>query len=417
MTDHWTAAWSASAQGPFPHGRETAQPDLSTIFPEPGFGARDQSFRMIVRPDVWGSQARIRLSNAHGSKPVTFDNIHIGMQAMSSAILTGTNRQITFDGADNVTIEAGASATSDAVDLDFITDPNDPLLTGKALAVSFRVAGDSGPMTYHAKASQTSYLSEPGAEDVCASEEETAFPYSTTSWFFFDALDMNMVAPTKVIVAFGDSISDGSGSTINGFDRWPDVVARRLHAKFGNSVSLVNQGIGGNQVLGPPDDTPPADSLGGISALKRLERDVVSMAGVSTVIWLEGINDFGFTDVSAEEVIKGVQQGVAQMRKAIPGVRIIGATLTTALNATTGGHGKESVDSRRRTFNEFVRTTDIYDGIIDFDAATYDDATGELRLEMVPNSCIGGPGDKLHPNRVGYQAMAAAVDIDMLIGE
>ena len=417
MADHWAVAWSASAQGPYPYGRETAQPDLSGLFPEPEFSAQDQSFRMMVRPDIWGTQARIRLSNAHGSKSVTFTNIHIGLQAMSSAVLAGTNRPITFSGADCITIKAGHWAVSDPVDLDFIAHLNDPLLTGKSLAVSFHVTGDTAPMTYHAKALQTSYLSERGSKPVSHSEDETAFPYSTTSWFFLDALDMNMAAPTKVIVAFGDSISDGSGSTINGFDRWPEVVARRLHAKFGNSVSLVNQGIGGNQVLGPPDDTPSADRLGGISALKRLERDVVSMAGVSTVIWLEGINDFGFTDVSADEVIAGVQQGVAQMRKAIPGVRIIGATLTTALNATTGGHGKESVDTRRRIFNEFLRTTDIYDGIIDFDTATYDDATGELRPEMVPNSCIGGPGDKLHPNRIGYQAMAAAVDIDMLVGE
>ena len=331
--------------------------------------------------------------------------------------MPATNRKITFDGKDNVTIPEGDWCVSDPVDLDFINDPSEPLLIDKSLAVSFHVAEETGPMTYHAKASQSSYLSTKGAVGVCSSEDEAAFPYATTSWFFLDALEINMAAPTKVIVAFGDSISDGSGSTINGYDRWPDVVARRLHAKFGNTVSMVNQGIGGNQVIGPPENTPQADNLGGISALSRLDRDVVSLSGVSTVIWLEGINDFGFTDVAAEPVIEGVRQGVARMRDTIPGVRIIGATLTTALNATTGGHGRESVDARRRIFNEFVRTTDIYDGIIDFDAATYDDATGELRPEMVPNSCIGGPGDKLHPNRVGYQAMAAAVDIDMLVGD
>jgi len=417
MTEHWAAAWSASAQGPFPHGRDTAQPDLSTLFPEPEYSANNQSFRMIIRPDIWGNQIRIRLSNAHGSKPVTFKDIYVGMQSMSSAILPGTNRQIQFGDSDNVTIEAGQWAVSDPVTLDFVTNPNDPLLTGRTIAVSFHVSGNSGPMTYHAKALQTSYLSKPGASEVCSSKEETGFPYSTTSWFFLDAVDMNMIAATKVIVAFGDSISDGSGSTINGYDRWPDVVARRLHAKFGNSVSLVNQGIGGNQVLGPPDNTPPANRIGGISALKRLERDVVSTTGVSTVIWLEGINDFGFTEVSEEEVIEGIKQGVAAIREAIPGIRIIGATITTALNATTGGHGKMSVDTRRRAFNNFVRTTNIYDGVIDFDAATFDEATGEIKPEMVPNTCIGGPGDKLHPNRIGYQSMAEAVDINMLVEE
>jgi len=417
MTEHWAAAWSASAQGPYPYGRETAQPDLSTLFSEPEYSATDQSFRMIIRPDIWGRQLRIRLSNAHGSKPITFNEIYVGMQSMSSAILPGTNRQIQFGNSETVTIEAGQWSVSDPVTLDFITNPNDPLLTGRTIAVSFHVSGNTGPMTYHAKALQTSYLSEPNAKDVCSAQEEAGFPFSTTSWFFLDAVDMNMTAPTKVIVAFGDSISDGSGSTINGYDRWPDVISRKLHAKYGNSVSLVNQGIGGNQILGPPEDTPAAERIGGISALKRLDRDVVSVTGVSTVIWLEGINDFGFTGVSEEKVIEGIKSGVTSMRKSIPGVRIIGATLTPALNATTGGHGKKSVDIRRRAFNNFIRTTNIFDGIIDFDAATISEATGELKPEMVPNSCIGGPGDKLHPNRIGYQSMAAAVNLNILVEE
>ena len=96
MTDHWTAAWSASAQGPFPHGRETAQPELGGIFMPPEHGAYNQSFRLMVRPDVWGHEARIRLSNAHGDRPVTFDGTHLGMQAMSSALLPGTNRAVMF---------------------------------------------------------------------------------------------------------------------------------------------------------------------------------------------------------------------------------------------------------------------------------------------------------------------------------
>ena len=122
MVDHWAAAWSASAQGPYPHGRETAQPDLSALFPEPGFAAHDQSFRMIVRPDIWGTQARIRLSNAHGSKPVTFSNLHMGLQMMSSALLPGTNQPIKFGDADDITIVPGTWAVSDPINLDFLTD-------------------------------------------------------------------------------------------------------------------------------------------------------------------------------------------------------------------------------------------------------------------------------------------------------
>lgn len=417
MTEFWTAAWTASAQGPFPHGRETAQPDLTAVFPDPETGAHNQSFRMIVRPDVWGREARIRLSNAHGDRPVAFDGIHLGMQAMSSAILPGTNRALTVDGRDSVTIEPGAHKLSDPVALDFLTDPNDPLLTGRTLAVSFHIAGHSGPLTYHAKALQTSYLSERGGGSLGHLEGEFPFPFATTSWFFLDAVDMNRETETRVVVAFGDSISDGSGSTINGHDRWPDVLSRRLHARYGNSVSVVNQGIGGNQILGPSEGTPPADRLGGISALSRLERDVISLAGVSTVIWLEGINDLGHAGATADAIIGGLTEGVARLRAALPGVRIIVGTLTPALNATTGGHGTAEVDAYRRAYNDFIRNSDLFDGVIDFDAVTIDPATGELLPDMRPGSSIGGDGDKLHPNRIGYQAMGAAVDLDMVFGD
>lgn len=417
MPSFWAAAWSASAQGPFPHGRETAQPDLSPVIPDPEKGASDQSFRMIVRPDIWGTEARIRLSNAHGSRPITFNDAHVGLHVMAGAVLAGTNRPVRFGGAASITVEAGAHALSDPVRLDFITNPDDPMMTGRTLAVSFHVTGESGPMTYHAKALQTSYLSDRNAGSRGHDEGETSFPTPTTSWFFLDALDMTIDAKPHVIVAFGDSISDGSGSTINGHDRWPDVLSRRLHAKFGNKVSLVNQGIGGNQILGPPEGTPPAERLGGISALARLERDVVAMTGVTTVIWLEGINDLGHANATADQISDGVRQGVARLRESIPGVRIIMGTLTTALNATTGGHGSAEVDKHRRAFNDFVRSSDLFDGFIDFDAVTLDGTTGEMRPEMCPGSSIGGPGDRLHPNRIGYQAMAGTVDLGMIVGE
>lgn len=413
---YWTAAWSASAQGPYPYGRETAQPDLTSVFPNPLQGAYDQSFRMIVRPDIWGSETRIRFSNFHGSNSVTFDDVFIGLQDMSSAVLRGTNQPVTFSNEKVVKIPGGEHFLSDPIHLGFLSGYNNSVLSSKSLAVSFHVCGETGPMTYHAKALQTSYLSAPGTGSLGSSERESSFPYSTTSWFFVDAIDMKMPVKTRVVVAFGDSISDGSGSTINGFDRWPDVLSRRLHEKYGNSVSLINQGIGGNQVLGPNKSTPLGERLGGVSALSRLERDVISMSGITTVIWLEGINDFGHAKANSEEVIKGISQGITRLREGIPGIRIVLGTLTPALNATTGGHGTKAVDVNRRAFNEFVRSTSLVDGFIDFDAVTVDPSSGELRSEMRPGSSIGGLGDGLHPNRLGYQAMAAAVSLDTIIG-
>jgi len=412
---HWIASWTAAAHGPYPVGNPVAQPELTLAFPDAARGACDQSFRMIVRPDVWGSQARIRLSNAFGTKPVTFDGVFVGLQLSGSAVLEGTNRPLTFGGNRMLTLAPGRDAMSDAVTLPFVKSIDDPLLCGRRLAVSFHVHGESGPMTWHAKALTTSYLSACGAGSHGSDESEFAFPISTTSWYFLDALDMLAPEATQVIVAFGDSITDGTGSTLNGDDRWPDVLARRLHATAGNRFAVVNAGIGGNRVISPADyATNPIN--GGPPAVDRLERDVLTLSGVSTVIWLEGINDFGATNATAKEVSDGVREAVLRMRERVPGLRIFMATVPSALNSTPT-HGTAEVDARRNEYNNFIRTSGIFDGVIDFDAVALDPATGGMRAEYQPNSTIGGPGDKLHPNRAGYAAMGNAIDLTMIVGK
>ena len=330
---HWVAAWAASAQGPYPVGNPTAQPEQKFTFPDPARGASDQSFRLIVRPDIWGKQARIRLSNAFGAQPVTFDGAYIALQTSGAAVLAGTSRPVTFAGKPSVTVAPGKDVVSDAVSLPFVKNPADPMLIGRRLAVSFHVVGESGPMTWHAKALTTSYVTPPGAGAHGGDVSETPFPLSTASWYFLDEVEMTAPPATRVIVAFGDSITDGTASTLNGDDRWPGVFARRLHAATGNRYSVVNEGIGGNEVVGPPDYAAKP-TPGGPSALERLERDVISLPGVSIVIWLEGINDFGARLASAQAVSDGVREGVKRLREGIPGVRIYMATLTGALNST-----------------------------------------------------------------------------------
>ena len=412
---HWVAAWTASAQGPYPVGNPTAQPELKFAFPDAARGAVDQSFRLIVRPDIWGQQARIRLSNAFGTQPVTFDGVFVGLQNSGSAVLRGTRRPVTFAGKEVITIPPGKDVLSDAVSLPFVKNPADPMLTGRRLAVSFHVVGESGPMTWHAKALTTSYISAPSAGSQGGDDGESAFPMSTASWYFLDEVQMTAPPTTRVIVAFGDSITDGTASTLNGDDRWPDVFARRLHAAVGNRYAVVNEGIGGNEVVGPPDYAAKP-TPGGPSALERLQRDVISLPGVSTVIWLEGINDFGARSATAQAVSDGVREGVKRLRAAIPGVRIYMATLTGALNSTPT-HGTAEVEAKRQEYNQFIRNAGIFDGVIDFDVVTLDPATGELKAAYQPNSTIGGPGDKLHPNRAGYAAMGRAVDIPMITGK
>lgn len=411
---HWVVSWSASLQGPYPVGNASAQPDMQMAFPRPLRGAHDQSFRLIVRPTLWGRQARIRLSNALGLQAATFADVHVGLHQASSALVAGTNRGVRFGGAQSVSVAPGESVWSDPIDLDFVDDPDAQAWAGRKLAVSFYVAGWSGPMSWHAKALQTSYLSHPRSVSHAHSEQETGFALSVNSWFFLDALDMRMPEDAYAVVAFGDSITDGSLSTLNGDDRWPDVLARRLRSCHGNRIAVVNAGIGGNQVVGPKAYSPRQPFPGGPSALMRLERDVLSLSGVRAVVWLEGINDFSTNgNASMEAVRDGLVEGVRRMRDRLPGVRVVGATLVSALNAAQAHHGFREEDDKRRALNDFIRHSGTFDGVVDFDAVVTDPATGEMRTAFVHNTTVGGPGDKLHPNRLGYLAMGMAFDLGM----
>jgi lysophospholipase L1-like esterase len=413
--DKWVTTWAASVQGPYPVGNPSAQPVQKFAFPTPEAGARDQTFRLIVMPELWGSRARLRFSNALGTKPVTFDGVYAGLQLGSATLVPGTNRPVSFGGKPSVTVEPGKDVWSDPVALPFVKDVK--VLAGRKLAVSFHVAGETGPMTWHAKALQTSYVTAPGAGAKGQQEDESAFPFSTASWFFLDAVDMMAPAATQVIVAFGDSITDGTASTMNGDDRWPNVLSRRL-AAAGHRAAVINAGIGGNQVVGPAEYSPQKPFPGGPSSAMRIERDVLSLSGVTAMIWLEGTNDFSRNgNATAQTVQDRMKEVVAKVRAKIPGIRIYGATAVTALNSTSAAHGFAEQNDKRKALNEFIRTSGTFDGVIDFDKATFDAATGELKAEMVPESTTGGPGDKLHPNRAGYLAMGNSIDLDMVMGK
>ena len=413
--EKWVTTWAASVQGPYPVGNPSAQPVLKFAFPVPESGARDQTFRLIVQPEIWSQKARLRFSNAFGTRPISFDGVYVGLQQASATLFPGSNRQVMFGGRASVTIPPGESVWSDLVTLGFTGDQK--TLTGRKLAVSFHVAGDSGPMTWHAKALQTSYLSAPGSGSNGQAEDERPFPYSTASWYFLDAVDMMAPADTRVIVCFGDSITDGTASTMNGDDRWPNVLSRRLRAAGYRGVVL-NAGIGGNQVAGPSDYSPQKPFPGGPSAGARIDRDVLSLSGVSSVIWLEGINDFSKNgNASAETVQTRMKEIVSRMRSRQPGIKVFGATVVTALGATSAAHGFPEQDEKRQALNQFIRTSGVFDGVVDFDSVTIDPATGGLKPEFVPDSTTGGPGDKLHPNRAGYLAMGNAIDLDMVMGK
>jgi lysophospholipase L1-like esterase len=201
---------------------------------------------------------------------------------------------------------------------------------------------------------------------------------------------------------------------MNGDDRWPNVLSRRLKAIHGNKVAVVNGGIGGNQIAGPAEYGPGKPFPGGPASGQRLDRDVLTLSGISSLIWLEGINDFSKNgNAESDKVIAAMKDGVARLRAKWPQIRIIGATVTTALGSSSAAHGFAEQDAKRKALNDFIRTSGTFDGVIDFDKATLDPQSGGLRAEFVPDSTTGGAGDKLHPNRTGYLAMGQAIDLDL----
>jgi len=405
----WVASWTASPQGPYPAGWPAAQPDLSFALPHGDTdGAADQTFRLIVKPDVWSKMIRLRFSNTFGSRPVTLGAVTVGLQSSGGNLLAGKAQAVLFGGKPTVVIPVGQELYSDEVALDI--DPADRLLEGRNLAVSFFVKGASGPLTWHCDAFYTSYLTAPGSGDHTQDKDDSAFPFTTTSWFLLDAVEMQAEAGTAVVCAFGDSITEGVNSTLNGADSWPDALSRRLHAAYGNKIVVVKEAISGNTVTSCPRNG--GTSVNGPSAGDRLDRDVLGVAGLRYVVWLEGINDLGACLVSGDDVIKGFKDVVGRLHA--KKIKVIGATVVSSFGSPIASYGFPKIDTERKKVNDFIRAGGLFDAVADFDAATLDPATGAMKASMQPNQTTGGPGELLHPNRVGYQAMAETIDLKLL---
>jgi lysophospholipase L1-like esterase len=419
----WVASWATSSATfftyvppvpPAPPGPPTnfapanIQPDLAYPFPmATTLGATFQTIRSIVKPDLWSNRIRIRFSNVFGSQPVTFDSVTVGLQEYSANVVNGTMTRVTFGGHHRVTIPVGQEVWSDGVRLSWVDGADDRGVQGRNLAVSYSVEGNSGPMTYHSGANQTSFITPPGSGDHTRDLDVFAYEFTTTSWFFINAVDVMADEDTVVICAFGDSITDGTHSTLNINDRWMNTLSRRLHDQYGNKISIVNEAIGGNRVVNPVVPNAAA----GPAAVDRLDRDVLGLSGLTHVIWLEGINDVG-AGHPTDAIIGGYQDVVTRLHAR--GIDVYAGTLTSALGISgiDAGDNGPGHDVSRRVLNDYIRTSGLFDGIEDFDAATLDPATGNMQEVFLPNSQFTQlPWDYLHPNHAGYLAMGMVVDI------
>jgi lysophospholipase L1-like esterase len=396
-TKHWVTVWSASAQGAYPIGSTIAQPDLSAAIADAGLGLVNQSFRMLLKPGLWSTRLRLRLSNRFGNRPLQLRGMSLGLHLGGGALVPGTR----IEWPDQC-VAAGQSAWTPAIAWTAL--PETPqLLLGRSLAFSAWVDGASGPITWHAKAMATSYLASPEDRRAAGSDSELGFPHTTTSTFFFDALDAWLPTSVYTLVGLGDSLTDGTATTLNGHDRWTDVLQRELWATGRQDIAVINAGIGGNQVCGPGPEARPW--RGGPAAIERLEADVLTLSGVRSVLWLEGINDFSDNgQAQATTVIEATANAVQRLRA--QGVRVIGATVPSALGSTRPGHGSALQDAQRRAFNAEVRRGVLFDDFVDLDHALTDPATGALKATFNGDSTLGDRGDGIHPNRAGHAAMA-----------
>jgi lysophospholipase L1-like esterase len=347
---------------------------------------------MIVRTSIGGRRLRVNLSNAFGADPLAVGAAHIAIRAEDSEIVAGSDRALSFNGKPGCTVGPGMVILSDPVDLN-VAPVGD-------LAVSLYFPGQTGPPTSHTIGLHTTYIKEGDVTGQAAMPDAV----TTQSYYWLEGIDVSAPAAASLIVALGDSITDGHRSTPDTNHSWPALLAARLAAqKATANIAVVNMGIGGNRVL---------RDVTGASALARFDRDVLSQPGVKWVMVLEGINDIGHGTltpaemVTADELISGHKQIIE--RAHTHGIKAVGCTLTPFEGAY---YARENGEAVREALNTWIRTSGAYDAVVDFDAATRDPNN--------PKRLLPGfdPGDHLHPNDAGYQAMANAVDLSIFGGK
>jgi lysophospholipase L1-like esterase len=321
--------------------------------------------------------------------PLEIGAAHVGVHKGGGEIVEGTDRTLTFGGSAKFTIQPGVVVISDPVGLE--------VPPGSDLAVSIYLPRDTGAPTSHAVALHTAYIAKGNVAG------ERSMPGATTmfAYAWLAAIDVAAARDAFAIVALGDSITDGYATARDADKAWPALLAKRLLAnRATQNIAVVNQGISGNQVL--------RDGAG-ISALARLDRDVLSRPGVQWVILLEGINDInirgrsdGPTALTSDELIWGYRQIIERCHA--HGIKVIGATVMPEEGVPTASERGEQI---RQTVNQWIRTKGNFDAVVDFDSVVRDPARPiRIRQEF-------DPGDHIHPNDAGNQAMADAFDITL----
>lgn len=381
----WVVSWAASPVTP--------SAAFGSFPATPAF--HNQTLRQFLRLSAAGRALRVRFTNAYGEAPLPIGAARVAILDADGRERPGSSRPVLFGGRASVSIPRGAAFLSDTVQL--------PVEPGAKIAVALYLPGDTGPCTCHPVGNDRLEISAPG--DFSAAPFQPAATGETRA--FLAAVEVDAPAAARTVAVLGDSISDGVGATAGADRRWPDLLARRLGGRWG----VANEGISGNRVL--------RDGAG-VNALARLDRDVLALPGVDTLIVLEGVNDLGLSfghltgplaavihqtaqdRVSADDLIQAYRQIIA--RAHARNIRVIGATI---LPYKGSFYWSEEGEAARQAINRFIRTSGEFDGVADFDAAVRDPADpAAIRTGL-------HSGDHLHGSDEGYRLMAEAVPLGL----
>jgi lysophospholipase L1-like esterase len=388
----WIATWAASPQP------VDGDPD------EPLLKIEDQTVRERVRVSIGGSQIRVRLSNECGATPLLIGSVTVARPTDPASIRPGSVRLVTFGGRNSITIAPGAPVVSDPVEFS--------VLSGAEVSVSLYFPKRVANPTLHVLALKRAVVSQRGDH---TSAEKVGVAAESGSSISVTAVLVPAPPFQRLLVAFGDSVTDGDGSTMEEDHNWPSDLNRRLaKTPEGSKMAVVNAGIGGNRLL---SDGSGISAGFGVSGLARFDRDALALPGVTHIGLLEGLNDIGFPGAklgrqyladpadtrTARELIDAYLQLIS--RGHAHGVKLMGATISPFEGADFPGYYSEAKESSRQAVNKWIRTSGAFDGVIDFDAVLRDPSQPTRLLPMFASK------DHLHPNDDGYRAMADAIDL------
>lgn len=376
----WVTAWA------------TSQQTLGTTT------IANATVRLIARVTIGGDAVRIRLDNSFGTSPLRIGAAQVGHRVQGPVLAKGSNRRVLFGGLSSATIPVGGSLVSDSIPMN--------VLAGQDLAVSLFLPDADVRPSQHTGAFVTSYLSANGSGDVTADETRMPFTGTTTGMWWLKAIDVMTPSPAGVIVAFGDSITDGSCATLDASNRWEDWLAVRIDLDARRNArarkAVVNEGIGGNTITREGLQPPPESTPG----IERLDRDVLSHQGVTDVILFMGTNDIR-RGASAAQVITGMEDIIRRVKAR--SIRIHGATIIPRHNVAPSGTNTGWTDGKtsiRNEVNQWIRTKARFDGVLDFDKVVRDPASPD-RIHAAFNC------DDIHPSTRGYYEMGLSVPLEL----